>query len=76
MKKAALRRWAQAFGTDTWHLAYEMSAAYWTAECRAFTTYTSEPIVLKRSTLRVHPKDPTCKRCEKIAAAYAKGTRT
>lgn len=70
------RRWAQAFGTDTWHLAYEMSPQYWVAECRGFTTYTSAPIVLKRSTLRVHPKAPLCQRCQRIARAYQRGAKT
>ncbi|MCL5116957.1 MAG: hypothetical protein M1272_07390 [Firmicutes bacterium] len=75
MKKSTRsRRWAQA-ATGTWHLAYDMSATFWTAECRAFTTLQGDPIELKRSTLRVHPKDPVCKRCEKIAASYAKGTK-
>lgn len=69
------RRWAQAFGTGTWHLAYDMSPTYWTAECRVFTTLVGKPIVLKRSTLRVHPKEPLCKRCQQIAQAYAKGTK-
>ncbi len=73
--KKAVRRWGQA-ASGTWHLAYNISPTYWTAECRALTTLREDPIEIKRSTLRVHPKDPACQRCEKIAAAYARGTKT
>ncbi|NMP24598.1 hypothetical protein [Sulfobacillus harzensis] len=69
------RQWAQAFGTNTWHLAYDHSPTLWTAECRALTTLKSPSIVLKRSTLRVNPKEPACRRCLQIAAAYAAGRR-
>ncbi|MHB1612034.1 MAG: hypothetical protein ACYCT0_10140 [Sulfobacillus sp.] len=71
----ALRRWGQS-ATGTWHLAYAISPTYWTAECRALTTVKADPIEIPRRTLRVHPQDPICQRCAKIARAYAQGTKT
>lgn len=68
-----MRRWGQA-ATGTWHLAYDVSATYWVAECRGWMTLRSHPIELNRNTLRAQPLEPTCQRGEKIAAAYRHGT--
>lgn len=75
MVRKRTRQWAQAFDTDTWHLAYDHSPTLWTAECRAFSTVKTPSILLKRSTLRAHPKEPTCQRCLNIAVAYAEGRK-
>lgn len=76
MKTSVTRHWPQGV-TGAWHLAYDISPTYWVAECRAMTTLRNKPIKIKRSTLRVHSKEPTCKRwCEKMALAYAKNTKT
>lgn len=64
-------RWGRAT-SGTWHLAYDLSPSVWVAACHSFTSPKGQaPITLLRSTLRIHPLEPVCRRCQKIASSVS-----